>query len=725
MLSSPDPEVVRRLEAEVVEAGHQVVSPGEEVDAVILDARMDDVAGVVAPVAHLHVLLFGPVELLVEPPDGVDEIAALPLQPREIAARLALLDRRRRATTREKLLATAIDAVGEVIEIASPDAVLEYVNPAYERTFGIPRDEAIGKTPKELVRSSEHSREFFMDIDQTLRVGEVWEGVIVSRARDGRLVYCQSTISPVFDGDGVITHHVGVKRDVTARVRAEEELRRTNHALVSARDAALAANRAKSRFLANMSHELRTPLNAIIGYSEMLCEEAEELNEPALLSDLQRIRSAGRHLLGLINDVLDLSKIEVGKMELFLEELDVADTVAGVVDTVRPLFAESGNQLHVELGDGLGSMRADLTKIRQTLLNLLSNANKFTSGGAVRLAVRAGPDTVLFQVEDSGIGMTAEQLHRLFTPFTQADASTTRKYGGTGLGLTISRRFCEMMGGTIDVESVHGEGSTFRVLLPRVVLEDAAQSLGPNDAGHLVLVVDDDPTVHDLLSRSLAKRRLRVESVHRGDLALETARRIRPHVIVLDVMMPGMDGWSVLQALKSDETTADIPVIMHTILREAGKGYALGAVDYVVKPVEPSRLVKVIQGHLSGGSVLVVEDDHSSRELIVRALQGTGHQVVEAADGRAAIEHLETMTPGLLLLDLMLPHVDGFGVLEHIRTQPRLREVPVVVVTAKTLTVEERSILTSATERVLQKQTLSNRELVEAVTKRVTDALEA
>jgi signal transduction histidine kinase len=317
------------------------------------------------------------------------------------------------------------------------------------------------------------------------------------------------------------------------------------------------AGRYKSEFLANMSHELRTPLNAIIGYSEMLEEEAGDLGQGAFVPDLQKIHGAGKHLLSLINNVLDLSKIEAGKMDLYLENFAIASMVQEVVATVKPLVEKNGNALDVHCADDLGTMRADLTKLRQTLFNLLSNASKFTERGTVTL--RAGRESVnggewiSFSVRDTGIGMSPEQTSKLFQAFTQADASTTRKYGGTGLGLAISRKFCQMMGGDITVASALGQGSTFTVRLPAVVIESQAVSLPPGgetaataphapDGAPVVLVIDDDVTVHDLLSRFLTKEGLRMVAARSGEegirLAGSCARRDYP-----DVLMPGMDGW--------------------------------------------------------------------------------------------------------------------------------------------------------------------------------------
>jgi signal transduction histidine kinase/CheY-like chemotaxis protein len=399
----------------------------------------------------------------------------------------------------------------------------------------------------------------------------------------------------------------------TQLTQANQELERRHEELRAARDVAESANRAKSGFLANMSHELRTPMNAIIGYSEMLIEDAQDRGEESMIPDLKKIHGAGHHLLSLINDILDLSKIEAGKMDLYLESFDVAQMIQGVATTIQPLVEKNANHLDVRCATELGTMRADLTKVRQMLFNLLSNSSKFTSGGFISLEVwrDAAPDVVVFRVRDSGIGMAPEQVERVFDSFTQADASIAAKYGGTGLGLTITRKFCEMMGGSITAESEPRRGTVFTIRLPAEVPERKTEAKAVPDAPGVqavlsasseqtpmtALVIDDDPVVLDLMQTFLGREGYRVVSASTGEEGLRLAREVRPNAITLDVIMPGLDGWSVLTALKSDPDLADTPVILLTITDNKSMGYALGASECLTKPIERDRLLATLEKH--------------------------------------------------------------------------------------------------------------------------------
>jgi signal transduction histidine kinase/DNA-binding response OmpR family regulator len=536
------------------------------------------------------------------------------------------------------------------------------------------------------------------------------------------------SIRAVQRGDDEIGFLIRRFNEMLERIEQHEVLlREMNEQLARSEKDALAGNQAKSAFLARMSHELRTPLNAIIGYSEMLQEEAEEIGHDGLVPDLKRITSAGKHLLALINDILDLSKVEAGKMELYLETFDIPNVIQDVVTVVQPLVEKNRNRLEIDCATDAGAMRADLTKVRQMLFNLLSNASKFTERGIVRLEVAREPEGwVCFSVGDTGIGMTPEQMQKVFDAFTQADASTTRKYGGTGLGLAITKRFSEMMGGSISVESEPGRGTTFTIRLPADAESSEEKAPAPveshpkaaGETTSTVLAIDDDETTRDLLVRFLEKEGFHVQTAPSGPEGLRLARELRPAVITLDVMMPSMDGWAVLTALKCDPELADIPVVMVTMVDNKNMGFALGAADYMTKPVDWNRLVSILNRYRRDGrhlSVLIVEDEDSNRELLRRMLEKEGWIVSEASNGRIALEQVAAKQPGVILLDLMMPEMDGFQFIEHLRRHPEWQAIPVVVVTAKDLTAEDRRRLQGCTERILEKTACDREALLSEV----------
>jgi signal transduction histidine kinase/CheY-like chemotaxis protein len=572
---------------------------------------------------------------------------------------------------------------------------------------------------------------------------------------DGRKDWLKWEMRPWYTEAGDVGGCTLMVESIAAQKQALETLQ-------EAKEAAESADRAKSLFLANMSHELRTPLNAILGYSEILEEEAADCGYTEMVGDLEKIRSAGKHLLAIINNILDLSKIEAGRMEVYIEPFDIAHLVAEVRDTIQPMVVKNNNALAVKLEPDLGTMRADLTKVRQSLLNLLSNAAKFTDRGQIVLNVRrdatpaelgtprrlsASDETsrqknwVTFEVSDTGIGMSPQQLETVFNPFSQAEASTTRQYGGTGLGLAIVRHFCQMMGGFIHVDSQVGDGSTFTICLP---IEPPGESTDmPSLEGTLsnlrewkkkpltvelslpapirtVLAIDDDLAVLDLIARRLTKEGLQVYTAPTGQEGLHLAKMLHPDAIILDVLMQDMNGWAVLSTLKADPELADVPVIMATILDEKNVGFTLGAADYISKPVDNqclTRLLNKFQRGLaqdsSSHTILVVEDDPLEREMLLRILETQGWAAVAVENGRAAIERISQQPPDLILLDLLLPQMDGFEFLDRLRQMGST--VPTIAITALDLTSADLQRLDGYVQQVLQKGTYSRDELLQHV----------
>ena len=519
------------------------------------------------------------------------------------------------------------------------------------------------------------------------------------------------------------TYTIGIDHDVTERTKAELKIKEQmkiieeqNLELEKARDLAMEASKTKSVFLASMSHELRTPLNAIIGYSEMILEEMGDVSETRYRDDLDRIHTAGKNLLELINEVLDLSKIEAGKMELYLEEFQLNSLVNEVVATVQPLMEKNENTLLVNVAEDIPIVRLDHTKVRQILFNLISNASKFTQKGTITLTAATAGENIILKVSDTGIGLTEEQKSKLFKEFAQADSSTTRKYGGTGLGLAITKRFTDMMHGSIEIESTPNKGTTFTVVLPQV-LENSGSETAPANVpvevtfasvpkNTAVLVVDDDPGVRDLLLRYLSKEGYVVECVASGDEGIKRAKEILPMVIILDVMMPRKDGWAVLQEIKNDPAIKSIPVVMYTMLDEKKFGLAIGASDYLIKPVSKEKILQVLGKYKHKASreyVLIVDDDPDLRNMASRAIEKAGWNVRTAENGKSALSMLESERPSIIFLDLMMPVMDGFEFLAVFQNREEWKHIPVVIITSKDLMAEERQQLNGVVKKVIQK----------------------
>jgi len=617
----------------------------------------------------------------------------------------------------------------------TPDGRYLLANPALAQIYGYSSVDELQGGVKEIARQlyvdPARRAEFIRLMSQQ---DAVWGFESPIYRKDGSVIWISENVRVIRGEDQNVRYYEGTVEDITERKRVEEELR-------SAKTAAEEASRSKSQFLANMSHELRTPLNAIIGYSELMREEAEDLDQQSFVRDLKKIESAGKHLLELINGVLDIAKIEAGKMETHAETFDVESMLNDVASTIAPVVEKNGNRFEIAPGPALGSMHTDLTKVRQSLFNLLGNAGKFTHLGLIRLkasrVLQNGSDAILFQVSDTGVGMSPEQSAKIFEAFTQADASTTRKFGGTGLGLAITREFSRIVGGDITVASELGKGSTFSMRVPvrlpgtaaaerneetRVPEEPHSELSGDRP---LVLLIDDDLTVHDLVRRFLHKEGFRTVCAASGPEGLELAGALQPSVIVLDVMMPTMDGWSVLTRVKGDPSLASIPVVMLTMVDNKEMGFSLGVDDYMLKPIERGSFVSTLRKYGSphaSASVLVVEDDSATRELLRSSLEKDGISIVEACNGMEGLRKLATIRPALILLDLMMPEMDGFQFTREVRSRPEWREIPIIVMTAKDIAAEDRTQLDGHVSRILQKGACGREELLAEISSRIARA---
>ncbi|MDH5408811.1 MAG: response regulator, partial [Gammaproteobacteria bacterium] len=490
-------------------------------------------------------------------------------------------------------------------------------------------------------------------------------------------------------------------------------------------------------------HELRTPLNTVIGYSELLKEDAVEDDNASLGKDLDKINHAAHHLLNLINGVLDLSKIEAGRMDVHVEEIDIKVLVQQIRELIIPQIEKNNNRLSINVEDGCDHIQTDYTKLKQILLNLLSNAAKFTHAGEVTLRIRqlnVSKDAVIeIVVTDTGIGIDEDGLERLFEPFTQADTSTTRKYGGTGLGLTITKRFSEMLHGNLSVDSEMGRGTSFQLILPKEYASTAdykkhikqaiQKRFGENEnPGGIrkkistVLVIEDDPDMRDILMRNLTTAGFHVEMASNGLDGLKRARELQPDVITLDVMMPGMDGWSVLKTLKLDPDLKFIPVIMISMTNQLNISKIMGANDYLQKPVDFEKLHNMLRKWLRSDGrtdILIVDDDLDTRAAMRSIIEQKGAQVREAANGKQALEIMKSFSPDVLIVDLLMPGVDSFELLETVHGLPNADAISIIVTTAKDLTRQDKQRLEKMGVYIVQKNQLSSNDLL----KKIKDAV--
>lgn len=681
---------------------------------------------------------------------------------------------------RKYFLEAVIDSIPFVLFVKDAEELrLQLVNKTFADAFNTTKEELLGKLdhdyfPKEQADS-------FVEIDRAvIRTKKMLAFEEVARTGVGEgenRIYSTKKI-PVFDQKGEVRWSLGITEDITERKQAQEQLRKQHQMLeeanrqleeslreieknqaISARSLASyqqralqmeiirqqnedldrlasdlaaakrvaeenaraleSAARLRSEFLANFSHEIRTPLNGIIGYADLLAREEGQRLTPHGRRDLNVIKANAKTLLALINDILDLSKIESGYVDVVYEDVDVEALVDECVATVREYLKGKSVDLYANVDPQARIVRSDGLKLRQILLNLLSNAAKFTENGEIVLTVRAVEGGVEFKVEDTGVGIPPEQIPHIFEKFRQVDGSSTRKVGGTGLGLAIVKELSRLLGGSVSVDSVLGRGSTFTVRLegqlagvPEKPKAPAAVIPAAPDARPSVLVVDDDPLIHQLLRSDLEAEGFEVLRAMDGVEALKLAREKRPSVVILDIHLPKLDGWSVLSELKSSQEFAQIPVVLLSVEEDRARGFSLGAVEYLVKPVEPQRLVQVVGSIVSKpGEVLVVDDDAETRALVARSLASAGFGVVQAKSGDEALLRMRVAPPSLLLLDLVMPGRDGFDVLRQVRSEGL--DIPVIVLTGKELTAEEKRTLREGMAEVVQKGGVALEKVVE------------
>jgi signal transduction histidine kinase/DNA-binding response OmpR family regulator len=504
----------------------------------------------------------------------------------------------------------------------------------------------------------------------------------------------------------------------TAQRNAEQQARRAEEARVAAEH----ANLLKSQFLANMSHELRTPLNSIINFTRILIAGVRGPVNEEQIDYLNRVRQSGEHLLGLINDILDLSKIEAGRLELHREPLLPAELVQSVVETAVGLIKGKPIELRKDVAPGLPPIVADRTRVRQILLNLISNAAKFTESGTITVQVSRTDTEMIFSVTDTGIGIAPEDHQAVFEEFRQVDGNSDRHYEGTGLGLSICRRLIQLHGGRIWLESTLGAGSTFWFSLPYVMAESAEPAVmtytSPAETSvATVLVIDDDPSAIEIIATYLERDRYRVYGVSDSRRVVSEALRIQPAAIILDVLMPHKDGWEVLRELKADPLLRSIPILLYTIVEEQKLGFYLGASAYLVKPVDEVQLRETVNRLVSNdATIMVIDDDPNALEIVTQQLQQAGGYTVVTADGgQVGLDRIATTPPDLIILDLMMPEVDGFAVLDRLDRDPQTRTIPVVVLTAKDLTEQDRDYLSKRVNGLLMKGLTTHQQLLDKV----------
>jgi signal transduction histidine kinase/DNA-binding response OmpR family regulator len=618
-------------------------------------------------------------------------------------------------------LYTLLDTIDYGVLMLEPDLRIRIHNRAFRELSGMPPESLAGPTYFQDVLEYNRRRGLYGVAEDEwggyvrARLDEVQRASALAtewRLADGRVLEYRCV--PLPDGGRMLTYY-----DLT-------HLKRTEEALQAAKEEAEQASRTKSEFLANMSHELRTPMNAIIGFTRLIMRRCKDLLPERQYGNLEKILASANHLLGLINDVLDLSKIEAGRMDVRPLEFALEPLIDQCLRTVEPMVRSGQVQLIKEIEPGLPTLFSDQDKLRQILFNLLSNAAKFTETGSITVDVRQSGQGVEIAVADTGIGIPPDQLELVFEEFRQVDSSSTRQYGGTGLGLSISRRLARLLGGDITLQSAPGAGSRFTLSLPirhggvvPCAPEQEPIAAAPVEehepiarevragGGRLVLAIDDDPDVVLLLKENLADAGYRVVGASTGAEGLRLARELRPSAITLDIVMPETDGWQVLHGLKADPSTRDIPVLLLSVVDQKDLGYRLGAADYLMKPFERDDLLAALHRVAPRcRSLLVVDDEPHVADLVRQSLEDEPFQIEAAQDGLAALDAIRDRRPDVILLDLLMPRMDGFELIAALQQDPERRDIPVIVLTAKTLTRKERRLLDEHARAVIQKGAL-------------------
>lgn len=668
-------------------------------------------------------------------------------------------------------LENVLDTTADIVITTDTESRIVEFNKGASRVLGYTKEEAAGREVERLwVHPGE--REEIMAI--LARDGYVAGHETRLKAKEGRPVDVSLTLTIMKDAGGSVIGTVGISKDITEKKKLERAIEERNaelhelnekleekvfertRELESANRELERSNKLKSRFIATMSHELRTPLNSVLGFSELLLDDAHGSLGEKQKRHVQNIYNSGSHLLQLINNILDIAKIESGRMELHYETFNLAHAVAEVETVIRSLADRKKQEMRVRAHGDMPLINADRIKFKQILYNLLSNAVKFTpEGGTITLEASVidgsalppfahalevfseRTEFLLLSIEDTGIGIRPEDRERIFSEFEQGDSSYSRKYEGTGLGLSLTRRLVVLHGGEITVESEENVGSRFTFVMPLhagaarepvrmpskpaegLPVPDAPVVRSPQGKSSLILVVEDDPSTSEVLTLYLAQAGYRIAHAYTGTEAVHRIRELKPFAVLLDVMLPGKDGWEILQEVKSDPATKDTPVIISSVIDNKELGFALGAADYLVKPVDRASLLEKLQElnfdtkkTRKGVSILCIDDKQEVLELLASILEPAGYNVISAGSGEEGIEKAVSYKPDLIILDLMMPEVDGFEVVQKLKDNPATDDIPIFILTAKDLSVEDRLRLAGKVESFVQKSHFTKEDLL-------------